>query len=102
MAEKTSFGETLLGLGILAVMLAIPCWFIWAITPDSIRYPFVYQFQYDVKYDDVHVDKRPNDCEWGHAPIGDKDCHYEKFVSYTPALLGQAAQVFVTWEKKSE
>jgi hypothetical protein len=61
----------------LAVFLGIPAWGIWNICPDTIKYGLLYQ----IGRSNVHVEKKPSDCEWGHAPIGDKGCHYEKQVS---------------------
>jgi hypothetical protein len=41
---------------------------------------------YKVSTDQVHVDAKPKDCDFMHAPIGDKDCHYKAVVR---ALNGQ-------------
>ena len=39
-----------------------------------------YAFVNDTSEENVHVAPRPTDCDWGHAPLGDKGCHYEKQV----------------------
>jgi hypothetical protein len=40
-----------------------------------------YQLQYEVSADRVRVDKKPKDCEFLTAPLGRKNCDYEKEVS---------------------
>lgn len=61
----------------LSVFLGLPAWGVWSICPDGIKYGLLYQ----VGRSNVHVEKQPSDCDWGHAPIGDKGCHYDKQVS---------------------
>ena len=31
--------------------------------------------------DNVHIDPKPSDCDFLHAPLGEKDCHYEPIVA---------------------
>jgi hypothetical protein len=40
---------------------------------------------YKVSTDQVHVDAKPKDCDFMHAPLGDKGCHYK---AVTKALDG--------------
>ena len=42
-----------------------------------------YSLRYGAAFANVQVDKKPHDCDFFHAPIGDKDCHYDKDVSVT-------------------
>jgi hypothetical protein len=63
--------------------------------PDSIRYAWMY----GTNGDHVHVQKKPTDCEWGRAPIGDKGCHYEKQVETERHGNGQLLDVYVTWQR---
>ena len=35
-----------------------------------------YAVQYKVGLNQVHIDPMPKDCDWGHAPLGDKGCHF--------------------------
>ena len=44
-----------------------------------------YSVQYDVTYDQVTIDKEPHDCNFLHAPIGGKGCHYE--IGVTAAIV---------------
>ena len=32
---------------------------------------------YGVSTDQVTIEKKPADCNFFHAPLGDKDCHYD-------------------------
>ncbi|HTF44272.1 MAG TPA: hypothetical protein VK641_10255 [Terriglobales bacterium] len=59
-----------------AAFLAFAVWFgIWG-RNSSIRY----QMQYGADSEMVAVDREPIDCEFLSAPLGRKDCHYEKEV----------------------
>jgi hypothetical protein len=42
---------------------------------------FRYTVQYGVTYDQVTIEKAPYDCNFLHAPIGGKGCHYERQVT---------------------
>lgn len=66
--------------------------------PDSMLYAAFYH----VSPSRIHVDKQPADCNWGHAPIGDKDCHYTKNVDLTTNDKGKATDVYVTWHKAQD
>jgi hypothetical protein len=39
-----------------------------------------YAMQNDVPSERVYIQRKPDDCEWMSAPLGDKPCHYEKSV----------------------
>lgn len=39
-----------------------------------------YSVQYGVGFDDVRTDAKPNDCDFMHAPLGDKGCSYKAHV----------------------
>jgi len=47
----------------------------------------------------VLVDKYPADCDWWHAPIGEKGCHYEKYISIEPDKGRPVSYVRVVWVK---
>lgn len=40
---------------------------------------------------------KPHDCDWGKAPIGNKECHFE-----VRAYYGSDKHLFVGWEKVSD
>jgi hypothetical protein len=72
-----------LGLLIFWGLVAFGIWFfVWG-RDTSLRY----QIQYSASSENVTVEKKPTDCEFLHAPMGNKDCHYEKavgVVTYAP------------------
>jgi hypothetical protein len=39
-----------------------------------------YSVKYEVSLDQVHMGTKPRDCDWGHAPLGDKGCHFKAVV----------------------
>jgi hypothetical protein len=39
-----------------------------------------YSASTSASWDDIHVEPQPTDCDWGHAPIGNKACSYTKQV----------------------
>jgi hypothetical protein len=54
----------------------------------------------------VTVEPRPSDCDFIHAPLGDKGCHYKKMPIFQKAYIYGGVQyppsVEVTWEKVSD
>jgi hypothetical protein len=42
-----------------------------------------YSLTTSVSYDNVYMTKQPTNCDWSHAPLGNKSCHYEKHVDIT-------------------
>ena len=88
--------------GLLALVIGVPAFLIWLITPNSVRYPSLYSWKYSVPFSSVHVDRQPKDCEWSHAPIGDKDCHYKKDVETVRNDSGRITDIWITWKKVPE
>jgi hypothetical protein len=97
--EVTKPSELIYGFVALLVILGLPAFWIWNLTPDSIKYPLLYGTIYKVNVSHVHIDKEPTDCDWGHAPIGDKDCHYKKHVYPGRNNEGRVTDVYVVWDK---
>jgi|ERR1051326_2529398 hypothetical protein len=79
-----------------------------------------YSMHYDAKWENVDINKRPLNCDFMHAPLGSKGCHYKKnkFVfgdaerskllqdAATPAerqeISARPNTVMVYWEKKED
>jgi hypothetical protein len=40
-----------------------------------------YSARYGVDVDRVHVEAKPEDCDYYYAPVGNKGCHYEEVVT---------------------
>lgn len=54
---------------------------VWFILPASWTDPFLYSTVYQINSDEVHRSDRPTDCDFMHAPLGDKGCSYKKMVT---------------------
>jgi hypothetical protein len=54
---------------------------VWLILPASWTDPFLYSTEYQINSDQVHWNNKPSDCDFMHAPLGDKGCHYKKTVT---------------------
>lgn len=79
-----------------------------------------YSAKYGAAWKDTDIQKRPLDCDWWHAPLGDKGCHYQKTATgFGPAdrrrLIEQASTpqerqnaqqtplwAIVGWERKAD
>jgi hypothetical protein len=62
------------------VGLVILGWLALAGLADMWNSKLRYAWWYNVGYDQVTIQKKPTDCNFFHAPLGDKDCHYESHV----------------------
>jgi hypothetical protein len=90
-----------------SVFVAIAAWFYWF-------GPSVYSIKYAVSADNIYVDQRPTDCDFWHAPLGKKGCHYQRVVIARHAKeiseihQGQSDpnkrydSVLISWVKKSD
>jgi hypothetical protein len=57
-----------------------------------------YSVKYKVNIDQVHMGTKPKDCDWGHAPLGDKGCHFTATViAYNTAGYTVPA---IAWQKQ--
>ncbi len=66
--------------GCLAILVVFAL-FVWFILPDSLTDPILYSMEYSVNSDQVHRNAKPTDCDFMHAPLGSKSCHYSKTVT---------------------
>jgi hypothetical protein len=70
----------------LAAVIAVVAYVFW-VGPSAVWYAF----KYHVPTDKVDIAPKPTDCDLWHAPVGFKDCHYEKLVwAYSPETSGRA------------
>jgi len=88
--------------------LLIVGWFTLLGIADMWHSKLRYAWWYNVNYDQVTIQKRPTDCDFFHAPVGDKDCHYVRQVSKIQVKTENSnparypvtkPQVVITWEK---
>ena len=57
-------------------------WLIFFTLPGFVWHSKVrYAVQYNTGTNKVSIQRQPHDCNFFFAPIGDKDCHYERQVS---------------------
>jgi hypothetical protein len=111
------------------VILGVILWLVWVVfVPEPWRDTFNYSSQYHIQDDHIHFTPKPKDCDWGHAPIGDKACHYKKQIllgisrdtaqgrymdeeTYRKAVTGKGlydapapivTDVYIDWEKIEE
>lgn len=96
--RATARGEV----GVAVVALALLGYFVWSVTPDSIRYKAFYCVYCQVGVRHVEVDKRPIDCEWTHSPLGGKGCHYEKRLNFVRDKRDRVVDVYVMWSRVSD
>jgi hypothetical protein len=64
-----------------------------------------FAFQYSLEYDQVTVDKKPHDCDWLRAPLGDKECKYNREVSVQevkPNAWGGQSTSIDEWKTQSD
>lgn len=73
-------GKAIIGLFAAAIAFAVVTNLAPSLFPES---PWAYALKYDTSSNHVHVLPKPTDCDFLHAPIGFKDCHYEKSVQVT-------------------
>jgi len=56
------------------------CWGAWVLLSDAWYSKARYSIQYRVDYNHVFVNDEPTDCNFMRAPLGTKDCHFERIV----------------------
>jgi hypothetical protein len=90
-----------------SVFVAIAACFYWV-------GPSVYSIKYALSADKIYVDTKPTDCDFWHAPLGKKGCHYQRMVvaryakeirEIRPGESDPNARfdsVLISWVKKSD
>ena len=63
------------------VGLFIVGWLVFTAAPDMWNSKLRYSWWYNVAYKQVTLQKKPTDCNFFHAPLGDKGCHYDPQVN---------------------
>jgi len=94
----TTYKQDLFGCLLKLFMIAVICFVIWELLPESLSDKLWYSFQYQVSMSQVNRAHKPTDCDWGFAPLGNKGCHYKKLVTGLNAdgwlVAGQEAPMF--------
>ena len=63
--------------------LSVLAFAVWWMLPDNwqIKWQIKYAWEYSVDSDHVVIERKPHNCDWDSAPLGNKHCHYEAVVS---------------------
>lgn len=64
--------------------------------PDDWR--IKWSLKYIVPFSHVTIEPRPTLCDWGHAPLGNKSCHYERVVSRKTVTLSTQGNPIVSYD----
>ena len=57
-----------------------------------------YAAQYMVSPSDVTIEPRPTRCDWWHAPLGDKACHYRKVVQVVKWRMASSGKPEISYD----
>jgi hypothetical protein len=79
--DKTDLAETFWALVFLLVIVGAFGLIVWTILPDRLTDKIKYSAEYSVEPSQIHWNDKPTDCDFMHAPLGEKSCHYKKTVS---------------------
>ena len=85
--------KTLLTLALFAMLFATGC-----STLDVETDRIYYETKYDAQSKDVQLQASPHDCEYSTAPLGNKNCHYERQVFVTKHGVNTLNQPIVSYD----
>jgi len=60
---------------------------------------FIFSLRYNVPSEQVTIDEKPHDCDFLHAPLGDKGCSYVRDVTVIKTGTNAAGEHFVTYDE---
>lgn len=63
-------------------------WFVYLVAEAVWHSKARYALQYANSYGEVIKEKKPHDCDWLTAPLGDKNCHYDAQVQVQTIATG--------------
>ena len=58
-----------------------------------------YEFWYDTDTEHVHMQAEPHDCDFLKAPLGYKECHYQRQVETEKDPKTGKTNVYIYWNK---
>ncbi len=72
--------RTIVGIGVVFVIGVLFVLFshVWPLVFPESRWAYALAYDTDEKH--VRIEPKPHDCDFLHAPLGDKHCHYEKAI----------------------
>lgn len=99
--------ERLQGYLSLLVLSVVVFFVLWPFSVTVQRWGYAMRYNTDARA--VFIDEKPTNCEWTHAPLGSKGCHYEKQVVINrptgpdpfASIPGERpiTAVYVSWKK---
>ena len=99
--EKAKSDLKMVGRWVLALFLIV------SVATYLVKFGISYRgwiaFSNSIAIEDVLMEPKPHDCEWGSAPLGSKHCHYDSHVSEVDGKVSDSKiKIVVAWEKVSE
>jgi hypothetical protein len=85
------------GLLVVGILLVGGWYGVAYLLPDGWR--LKYAVRYMTSYTQVTVQDRPTNCDFFHAPIGDKSCHYEKAISRVKWAKSTTGQPIMSYDE---
>lgn len=64
-----------------AIVAVIVAWLVILGLSDLWHSKLRYAWWYNASSDEVTIERKPTDCDFLRAPLGDKECHYERHVT---------------------
>lgn len=101
-SQKTTVGDVSgddhLGCAVLGIFLLIGWAVVAFLFPES--WEIRYAARYWVSWNNVTIDVKPTDCNFLHAPIGGKSCHYDKVISKLYWAMSTTNHPIVSYDDK--
>jgi len=70
---------------------------VWVFLPAKTKYAL----EYETDSSNVIIEAKPHNCDWETAPLGAKNCHYEKDVIVRKDAAGKN-NVYVSWDRMQD
>ena len=91
---KSNFAAPFIGL-LRLLLFVVPLFVLWFwFYPSSF-----YGFWYNADSDHVHIQAEPHDCDFLKAPLGFKECHYQRQVEAQKDSKTGERNVYIYWNK---
>jgi hypothetical protein len=58
-----------------------------------------YAVWYNVARENVTIDQKPHDCDWSTAPLGNKNCHYDKVMTFVRTGIDRAHRPVISFDE---
>jgi hypothetical protein len=59
-----------------------------------------YAGKYDLKPEQVTIEKKPHDCDYQTSPLGNKNCHYERTISTVLTGITKGGRQVVSYDER--